>query len=135
MKEEKLINYILDASFLLSYLLPDERVEKVDYIFQQFKDGKVNFISNQLLPFEIINGLKYALKSKRLSKKTANSLINDFISYEIEYHEVDLKEVLTLSIEKDLTVYDASYLYLSKTNKLPLLTLDERLKKLNPGMN
>lgn len=130
MKEEKSINYILDASFLLSYLLPDERVEKVEFIFQQFKRGKVNFTSNHLLPFEIINGLKSALKSKRITKKTASNLINDFILYEIDFKNINLEEVLNLSIEKDLTVYDTSYLYLAKIEQAELLTLDEKLQKL-----
>lgn len=131
MKEEKPTNYILDASFMLSYLLPDEHVEKVDLIFEKYLQGVINFISTHLLPFEVINGLKYAIKSKRISRNAADKLINDFLLYEIIFISIDLQETLTLSLDCNLTVYDASYLYLAQSNNYQLLTLDQKLVSLS----
>jgi len=48
---------------------------------------------------------------------------------DIQYVEVDHGAVLDLALEKDLTAYDASYLWLAKTLKAPLATFDARLKR------
>lgn len=128
MKDEKPTNYILDASYMLSYLLPDERVKEVDAIFKKYSLGKINFISTHLLPFEVIDGLKFALKSKRIKLETAVNLIDDFLLFQIIFQRIDLEETLNLSLDQNLTVYDASYFYLSKSLNCELLTLDEKLK-------
>lgn len=129
MREEKPTNYILDASFMLAFLLPDEYIKEVEIIFQKYKVGEINFISPHLLPFEVVNGLKYALRSKRIDLKTATNLISDFLIYQFIFQRVEMEEVLKLSLDQNLTVYDASYLYLAKTLSAPLLTLDNDLKK------
>ena len=49
---------VVDASFILAFLLPDERVEQVDEIFYLYETGKITLFSTKLLPFEILNGLR-----------------------------------------------------------------------------
>ena len=36
---------VVDASFILAFLLPDEKVDQVDKIFDLYEVGKINFIS------------------------------------------------------------------------------------------
>lgn len=120
--------YCLDASFILSHLLSDEHQEDVVTILEQYARGNINFISPPILPLEVINGIKYALVRNRITKKLAEDMIKGFKLLIIEIKDIDIEAVFKLSLEKDLTVYDASYLYLSKKEKLPLLTLDEKLK-------
>lgn len=122
-------NFIIDASFVLARLLPDEKSLYVDKIFNEFAEGKIKFFAPPILPLEIINGLKYAYP-KRITEKQATKLIEDFIEFGIEYLELDLKFVFEISVNQNLSVYDASYVYLSKREKLPLLTMDEKLKNL-----
>lgn len=128
MPEENIKTYIIDASFVLAFLLPDERSEEVKEVFAQYALGKANFISAGLLPFEVTNGLKSAIP-KRLNKQTAKILLEDFINYKIVLKEVSLKQALNLSLSCDLSVYDAAYLYLARFQHLPLLTLDKDLQK------
>ncbi|MGD9905741.1 MAG: type II toxin-antitoxin system VapC family toxin [Vicinamibacterales bacterium] len=47
----------------------------------------------------------------------------------IEKVTPDLSEVLALALLSDLTVYDASYLWLARAKRLPLVTLDQRLAR------
>lgn len=47
----------------------------------------------------------------------------------IEKVTPDLSEVLALALLSDLTVYDASYLWLARAKGLPLVTLDQRLAR------
>ncbi len=47
----------------------------------------------------------------------------------IEKLTPDMQGVLTLALVSGLTVYDASYLWLARSMRLPLVTLDERLRQ------
>ena len=49
------------------------------------------------------------------------------LSLEINWTEVEHVEVLRLALDTGLTAYDASYLYLTRSLGLPLVTFDERL--------
>jgi predicted nucleic acid-binding protein len=44
-----------------------------------------------------------------------------------EFSWVDISEVLTIATDLELTVYDASYLWLSKKLYAPLITADDQL--------
>lgn len=130
MQEENISNYIIDSSFILGYLLPDENTKKVEIIFEKYKEGKVNFFASPLLSFEVANGLKSAVVRKRIDSKKAQTLIKDFINITITFVDVDFSEVLEKSLQYNLSVYDASYVWLAQEKKLPLLTLDKHLQKL-----
>ncbi len=129
MPEENIKTYIVDASLVLAYLLPDERSEPVSQVFQNYIQGKVNFAAPGILSYEVLSGLKNAM-GKRLNKQEAYNLIEDFLNLTIAFVEIDLKGVFNLSIENNLSAYDACYLYLSQNKKIPLLTLDQTLQKL-----
>lgn len=121
--------YTLDASFVLAFLLPDEHSEEVVKIFREYEAKKVHFISSTVLQLEVVNGLKYAI-GKRINKREAVMLIYDFLGLSINSFELNLEEVLGISLENKISVYDASYLYLAKSQKAVLLTLDKALQKL-----
>lgn len=113
---------------MLAQLLPDENIDAVEEIFRGYEQGTVQLSSSPLLPFEVINGLKSAVLSKRIEQKLALALVEDFFTMKIGTEKLDFKEVLSLSLEKNCSVYDSSYLYLSKKHAVPLLTLDRKLK-------
>ena len=130
MQEENISNYIIDSSFILGYLLPDENVVHVDEVFKKYTQGTVSFFSSPLLPFEVVNGIKYAIVSKRIDNKKAHILIRDFSNVVITLEDVDFEEILEKSLSKNLSVYDAPYLWLSHKKNFPLLTLDKRIQRL-----
>jgi len=121
---------VVDASFILAFLLPDEKVDQVDKIFDLYEVGKINFISTQLLTFEILNSLRNATLRKRVTKKQADHLAAEFFKIKITLEEVNFRQAFSLSLSKDLSFYDASYVYLAKTKRAKLLTLDSKMKKL-----
>ncbi|KKR92371.1 MAG: hypothetical protein UU73_C0006G0019 [Candidatus Daviesbacteria bacterium GW2011_GWA1_41_61] len=130
MPEENINTYIIDTSFILAFLLPDERSGQVEEIFKQYALGKVNFIAPYILPFEVVNSLKQAIP-KRISKQSARLLVQAFLKHKIELKKVELEEVFDLSLTKNLSVYDASYLYLAKKHHLKCLSLDKHLQNLS----
>lgn len=123
--------FIVDSSFLLSILLPDEEVlDERKELIRGFRTHKVGFWSCDLLKYEIYNSLRSAIRQKRITKKRAGILSEAFKLMQIKYLDVDFEETLGLSLEYNLSFYDASYLYLAKIHKCDLLTLDDNLVKL-----
>ncbi|OGD55794.1 hypothetical protein A3I57_02005 [Candidatus Beckwithbacteria bacterium RIFCSPLOWO2_02_FULL_47_23] len=120
---------VVDASFILAYLLPDE-VLSADALIKRFKAGQAVFFSTQLLPFEVLNSLKNALKQKRITAVQAGVLSRRFLEMEIELLPVKFEEVFELAEKKNLTIYDAGYLWLARNKKVKLQTLDKQLKKI-----
>lgn len=121
---------VVDASSVLVFLMPDEHSEEVDTLFNQYKNGIVRFTSTLLLLFEVVNGLKMAVLRKRISNQYAKERIKEFLDYAIEMKEVNFERVFLLAQKYNLTVYYASYLYLSRKYRVKFLTMDEQLQKL-----
>ena len=124
-------SYIIDASFILTYLFPDEPYTEADALFEEYEKGSVKLCSSSLLPLEVANGLRSSVLRKRYDKKTILTLFRTFLEYPIDFKKLNYEEILSLSLEKSISVYDASYLSLSYNLNLPLLTRDETLKKLS----
>ncbi len=123
--------YVVDASFILSSILPDEKVLKpFQKILKLFEKNKVYFKAPEVLMYEIGNSLKSAVKQKRIASNPATKLFSKIVTATIDYQKVDFKAVLDLSITHDLSFYDSSYLYLAKVNKCKLLTLDKKLAEI-----
>ena len=120
--------FVVDTSFVLAYLLPDEGGRVVKEMFSKFEENKINFISPYLLTFEIMNGLQAATMQKRQSVNAAEHLLDTFLNMGILFEKVNEREVFRFAVSKGITAYNASYVWLAKSKKLDLLTLDEKLK-------
>lgn len=121
---------VLDSSFILAYLLPDEGSKKVQLLFDQYKKGQITLLSTMLLPFEVVSGLYAATLSKRIKTEVAKKLINEFLKLPIDLKEINLTSCFDISIKLKISVYDASYVFLSRGEGAPLLTLDRKLQNL-----
>jgi predicted nucleic acid-binding protein len=119
--------FVVDTSFVLAYLLPDEGERVVESMFSKFQENKIVFISPYLLIFETINGLRLAIMQKRQTAKTAELLVDSFLNMGILFEHINEKEVFRLSLTKGISAYDASYVWLAESKNLKLLTLDEKL--------
>ncbi|MBI4065124.1 type II toxin-antitoxin system VapC family toxin [Candidatus Gottesmanbacteria bacterium] len=123
--------FVVDASFVLAFLLPDEATSVIEKYFDAYKARKINFISSVLLPFEVLNGLKTGLLRRRNSPEKIEELAGKFIKLNIQIEENDYLGTLKTALSYNLTFYDAAYLHLAQVQDLPLLTLDKQLKKVS----
>ncbi|MFH1244534.1 MAG: type II toxin-antitoxin system VapC family toxin [bacterium] len=112
---------VVDTSYVMSWLLPDEKSPKL---------VKGQLISPELLVYEVINALKTSVRRRRITDDIAQQLLHEFESWHIQYFKVDNQSVLNLAITEELSGYDASYLYLARKMKCELLTWDKKLGKL-----
>src|SRR3990167_5563731 len=110
--------YVVDASFVISFLLPDERVLEVDRKFELYSQNAIHFVSTYLLPFEVLNGLKNAVIRKRINDNLATKLASIFFDYKIRLIKIELYKTFLLALKQNLSVYDASYVYLAKSQNM-----------------
>src|SRR3989344_4261608 len=127
MKAENTKKYVIDASFVLAFMLPDESNAEVTETFIKYQREEISFISSVLLPFEVLNALKMSLNRKRIDEKLMSKLAEDFLDYSIRLSNVNYLEVLNIAVKYNISFYDGSYLCLSKSLGLELLTLDRPL--------
>lgn len=118
---------VVDASYILAFLLPDEHIDRVDRVFDAYQEGKISLVSTLLLPFEVFNGLASAVKQKRLTQKSAVKLGQGFLELSIAFEPINYVDALELALNNKLSVYDGAYLLLAQQNRLKLLTCDDRL--------
>jgi predicted nucleic acid-binding protein len=61
--------------------------------------------------------------------------LEDALSTEVQWAEVDYREVLALALATGLSTYDASYLYLALILNVPIVTFDEGLRRATDQIN
>ncbi len=120
---------VVDASFVLAFLLPDERAERVDSYFDDYANGKIQLVSLPLLHYEVLNGLRSAVLSWGLKQKKALGLGKAYFELKIRLENVNFLSVLKTAFRFNLSVYDVSYLTLSRQKHFGFLSMDEKLKR------
>lgn len=120
--------FVIDASYVLAFLLPDEHQDQVDDLFSKYTSGDVYFVAPTLLPYEVANALSASIKRKRITKIQAQNLLEAFLDFSFPLLSIQFKQALSLSQKYQISLYDASYLVLSQTLQYPLLTFDKQLK-------
>lgn len=128
-------SYIIDSSFILAYLFPDETSQNVQNFFNRLKQESITLFAPHILPFEVFNGIQTAIIRKRVTPILAKKLQEQFMRITFELQEVDLMDTSLIAQKHLLTIYDASYIYLSENLKISLLTLDKKLLKLASRKN
>ena len=97
-------------------------------MMKQYKVGKINLISTALFKFEVCNTLRTAVLRKKVNKEKAQNILRSFLELDIVEEKINYLQVLKLALSKKISFYDASYLYLAKSKKISLLSLDHSLK-------
>lgn len=125
------INYVVDASVVAKWILTIEVYqENANRLMQAQASEAVNLFAPSILTLELTNTLWKAIKLKRLAeekcREALKSLEDSSIAiYEIDWHQAP--DVLRIARELDITVYDASYVFLSEKLGIQLITSDNRL--------
>lgn len=124
---------VVDASYLLTFLLPDEESDHVKALVLDYGAGIVQFIAPDILPFEIANGLKTATLRGRLGTDEAIELMKTFLAMRVMILPIAFSETLDMAITQKLSIYDASYAWLARSRGCDLMTHDKKLAKVARG--
>ena len=120
---------VVDASVFAAIVFGEPEAERAAALIEN-----AELVAPTLLRFEMTN---IAWKKIRRRVKQSDLIAAGLrlaLELDVSYVDVDHEAVLDLAVEKGVTAYDASYLWLSRTLKAPLVTLDERLSAMPRGM-
>jgi len=121
----------VDASVVAKWVLPGEAYQenalklKEDHI-----SGKASLSAPAFITQEVANALWRAVKMARTTEEDAQGALEALNDMRIELHELDwahISQGLSIACKLDLTVYDATYLFLSDRMKADLITADNKL--------
>ena len=123
--------FVIDNSVVVSWLLEEEHVKKSREILNKLSSHQVCVPS--IWPYELANALFVAEKRKRIKEADSVAFICDLKNLPIIIEESSFerigKDVLSLSREHKITVYDASYIELALRKDLALASFDKEIIK------
>jgi len=118
---------VSDASVVVKWFIQEEYSDKALKLRDMHVNGEIYLAAPELLPFEVLNALKY---SRLFSIKELKMAAISLSSYGIELYSLKGKlahRTMEIAVEKDITVYDASYIALAQELNTNLYTADEKL--------
>ncbi len=125
------MNFVLDASFALTWVLKDEATPQTDKVLDSLGRGAKAFVP-ALWRWEIANALLGIERRKRATQAEVQAHLLFFQSLPIDIDEMALNQAWSatqlLAQRHNLTSYDASYLELAIRRGLPLASLDGALQ-------
>ena len=117
---------VLDASAIIAVISEEPEASSV----LELSKNAV-FVSPNVISFEIANSLSRMLKKGLINDRSKMvELINSFQQIPIKLFNNNLENVIQLVWNHKIYAYDAFYLETAKSLKLPLLTLDNEMKKI-----
>jgi len=125
------VSLVLDASLALAWYFQDEATAATDTILDRV--AETGAIVPALWRLELANGLQAAVRRGRINVSYRDDALADLTQMQIETDlETDMhawSATLRLAEKHDLTLYDAAYLELAQRRRLPLATLDRKLRR------
>ncbi len=124
------MSFVLDASVVLAWLLPDETSEAAERIIGRLNQGSAQ--APALLLQETANALLQAERRARIPATTTTELLSTLLTLPLLLDPVSpesLMRALALARAHTLSVYDAMYLDLAEQRGLPLATFDAQLAR------
>ncbi len=123
---------VLDASIAVSWCFEDEQTSYTERMLDRLAGGAEAVVPS-LWPFEIAHALVTAERHKRLTAAQSTVFLEHVGSFDITVDVAPLSRIFGRVVDEArqwrLTAYDAAYLELALRQGLPLVTLDDTLKK------
>lgn len=123
---------VVDASVTAAWLLPDEASAQSKRVYALLRKGAVDLHAPDLWLWECGNVIANAVKRRRLSAPDAllTWSVLDAVRTRVALTAMQAAQVraaLVIAIDHSLSIYDAAYLWLASSSRLPLLSHDKLL--------
>jgi len=118
---------ISDASVIVKWFIEEENSDKALKLRDKYINGEIIIAAPQLLPFEVLNALKY---SNLFNKKELEDAATSLSCYGIELYPLKnefARKSVKIALENNITIYDSSYIALAIILNSKLYTADEKL--------
>lgn len=119
------MNLVVDASVVVKWYVPERDHAAALTLRDDYLDGDVDLFAPSLLPFEVVNALRYSGNYEGDSLTAAAESLAD---YGIELQSfAGSGDIAATANELDIAIYDASYLALAAEVDGLVYTADEPL--------
>ena len=118
---------VVDASVIVKWFLDEEGNDKSLELKNQHIQNKILLVVPELIFLEVLNALKFKEKDEEKLIKISSILLKiRFMIIQID--RIILEKAVQLSLQYDLTIYDALYAALAQIYECPLITADKKLQ-------
>lgn len=114
---------IADTNVFLAVVLGEADREQILQL-----TARTSLKAPEILPYEWGNALSAMVKRKKLSASEAMTAQTTLEKIPVQLVSVNVYESLKIALLHNIYTYDAYFLQCALTHKLPLLTLDQRMK-------
>lgn len=123
--------FVLDCSVTLSWLFVDEQDAYALSVLRSLTQARA--VVPAIWPLEVANGLLMAERRQRSTEADTTAWLQTLASLPIEVEEapaaLTFSQVVSLARGHQLTSYDAAYLELALRRKLPMATMETKLRE------
>ena len=120
---------IPDASVVAKWYLVEELREQALQLRNDYIDGKIAVVVPSILFFEVLNAVRFSRRD--ITEEQLVGIGRSLALYGFEVHDLRdeeyLVEVASISLGRELPVYDSSYVALAKVLGGVMYTADENL--------
>ena len=121
--------FVLDASVTSAWLLPDHASSATQRLYTRIRRHEVDPQAPNVWQWECGNLIASGVNHGRIPQTSVEGLwgVLEAIRHRVELHELapaQHKAVLDVALDTGLPVYDAAYLWLAQSLRLPLATFD-----------
>lgn len=121
------MDLVVDANVVVKWFVDEHGSEKAKLLMEDFAAQDVELHAPALLPFEVLNALRYHPGFSEERLLSAQAALERFAFREHAFRGEYARRALHLSHSSDLAIYDASYLALASTLGVKLVTADQAL--------
>jgi predicted nucleic acid-binding protein len=121
--------YVIDASVATRFVLSENLYDEAKNIIEGFIEGDYNLLAPTLINYEVGNALRTAAARKEISEEESEEAYEAFLGFKLDVDNMELDDflgALALSNRRNISIYDAAYIWLSKKLAAPLLTADAK---------
>ncbi len=116
---------VVDASVVAKWYVPEKHQERARALRDDYLEGKHDLVAPALMPFEVVNALKYSGHYEGDRLVEASTTLPEYGIDLVPYRK--LGPVAEVAVDLDLTLYDASYIALAQATDSTVFTADGRL--------
>ena len=124
---------VADASVVAKWFLEEADSEPARRLRDDFLEGIVRLRAPSILPFGVLNALRFHARFPRRSLPEAARGLDRAGILTVPLFGHFLDRAVNVSTRDDLTIYDASYIALAELEQCPLYSADEELVALDRG--
>ncbi|RLE95894.1 MAG: PIN domain nuclease [Thermoprotei archaeon] len=118
---------VVDASVVVKWFVEEEYSREARLLRDAYVDGLIDITAPSLLPYEVLNALKYSGAFGEEELEEVAKTLEDFQFTLLNLQGELAAKSIEIAMRKGLTIYDASYLALALILGTMLYTADEKL--------